>query len=345
MFGATKERGISMKNNLKKILCVLLALLMLASLTACGEPTPAQQEEATEDVPVNVMVLNGTTGFGMAGLIHNAKAGTAAQEYNISVETDASNIMAALINGSVDIAALPTNAASVVYNKTEGAVQTLALNTRGVLYLVSDGNVKLMDFVSLMGSTVYVPAQNPTFIFEYLCKANGLVPGQDIIIDNTYAQPADLLAAVVAGEAPLAVLPEPMVTGALIQRELVRLEMNLTDQWNMVAPEGSLVQGCVVVRKAFAEEHPEQVAAFLEEYEASIALCAEDTATAASYIVEAEILGNETIAAGALPHCNLCFVTGEDMKTQLSTYLELMAEVNPQSIGGAVPAEDFYYIP
>ena len=164
-----------MKNNLKKILCLLLALLMVASLAACGEKEPEQQEELAEDVPVNVMVLNGTTGFGMAGLIHNVNAGTAAQEYNISVETDASNIMAALVNESVDIAALPTTAASVIYNKTKGAVQALALNTEGVLYLVSDGNVKLMDFASLMGSTVHVSAQNPTFIFEHLCKANGLV--------------------------------------------------------------------------------------------------------------------------------------------------------------------------
>ncbi len=333
-----------MKNNLKKILCALLALLMLASLTACGEQ-PSAQQEAAEDAAVNVMVLNGTTGFGMAGLLHNAKAGTAAQEYNISVETDASNIMAALVNGSVDIAALPTNAASVVYNKTEGAVQSLALNTEGVLYLVSDGNVKLMDFVSLMGSTVYVPAQNPTFIFEYLCKANGLVPGQDIFIDNTYAQPADLLAAVINGAAPLAVLPEPMVTAAVSENENVRIEMDLTDQWNMVAPEGSLVQGCVVVRKAFAEAHPEQVAAFLKEYEASVALCSEDTATAASYIAEAGILANETYAEAAMPYCNICFVTGEEMQTRLSAYLEMMAEVNPQSVGGAVPAEDFYYIP
>ena len=329
---------------MKKLLCVILALLLVASLVACGEKAP-EAREAAEDVPVNVMVLNGTTGFGMAGLIHNAKEGTTEQEYNISVETDASNIMAALVNESVDIAALPTNAASVIYNKTEGAVQTLALNTEGVLYLVSDGNVKLMDFVSLIDQTIYVPAQNPTFIFEYLCRANGLVPGENIFIDNTYAQPAELLGAVVAGEAPLAVLPEPMLTAAASENENIRIEMDLTEQWDTVAPAGSLVQGCVVVRKDFAREHPQQVAAFLKEYEASVALCSEDTATAAAYIAEAGILANQTIAETAMPYCNICFIAGEDMKTRLSTYLELMAGVNPESIGGTVPAEDFYYIP
>ena len=334
-----------MKNMMKKFLCILLALLMVASLAACGETTKEEQETAAEDVPVNVMVLNGTTGFGMAGLIHNAKEGTAEQEYNISVETDAANIMAALVNGTVDIAALPTNAASVIYNKTQGAVQTLALNTEGVLYLVSDGSVKLMDFGSLIEYNIYAPAQNPTYILEYLCKANGLEPGKDIFIDNTFAQPADLLGAVVSGQAPLAVLPEPMVTAAVSENENIRIEMDLTEQWDMVAPEGSLVQGCVVVRKEFAREHPEQIATFLKEYEASVALCSEDVSTAAAYIAEAGILANQSYAEAAMPYCNICFVTGEDMKTRLSAYLELMAGVNPESIGGTVPAEDFYYIP
>ena len=233
----------------------------------------------------------------------------------------------------------------MIYNKTKGAVQTLALNTEGVLYLVSDGNVKLMDFVSLMDNTVHVPAQNPTFIFEYLCKANGLVPGENIFIDNTYAQPAELLAAAISGQTSLAVLPEPMLTAALSENENLRIEMDLTEQWNLVAPEGSLVQGCVVVRKAFAQAHPEQVATFLKEYEASVALCSEDVATAATYIADAGILANKAYAETAMPYCNLCFVTGEEMKTRLSAYLELMAGVNPESIGGTVPAEDFYYIP
>ncbi|MBE6932704.1 MAG: ABC transporter substrate-binding protein [Ruminococcaceae bacterium] len=333
-----------MKNTMKKLLCVLLALMMVASLAACGEKA-GEVQEAAEDVPVNIMVLNGTTGFGMAGLIHDAKEGTTEQEYNISVETDASNIMAALINESVDIAALPTNAASVIYNKTEGAVQTLALNTEGVLYLVSNGSVKLMDFVSLIEHNIYAPAQNPSFILEYLCKANGLVPGENIFIDNTFAQPAELLGAVVSGQAPLAVLPEPMVTAAVSENAEIRIEMDLTEQWNMVAPEGSLVQGCVVVRKDFAREHPQQVETFLKEYEASVALCSEDTATAAAYIAEAGILANQTYAETAMPYCNICFVTGEEMKTRLSAYLELMAGVNPESIGGTLPAEDFYYIP
>ena len=335
-----------MKKNLKRTICLLLSLALALSLFGCAkkEAEPAPEEPAAAaPVTVNVMTLNGTTGFGMAGLMHDAAAGSAAQSYNFSVETDASNITAALISGSVDIAALPTNAASVVGNKTNGAVQALALNTRGVLYLVSDGYEKIMDMSSLAGKTVFAPAQNPSFIMEYLCKAYELT--DSVTIDNTYAQPAELTKALAAGQIHLAVLPEPMVSMAMAQNENLQVVLDLTALWDQVAPEGSLVQGCVVVRKAFAQEHPDQVALFLEEYEASIALCADDPEKAADDIVECGIFTNRDVALKALPQCNLCFVTGQEMKTSLSKYLELMAQVNAQSVGGQVPSDDFYYIP
>ncbi len=332
---------------MKRLICTLLALALIFSLCACGKKDQKNTAEpqAEADVPVRIMVLNGPTGFGMAGLMHSSAAGTAKQAYEFSVETDASNIAAALISGSVDIAALPTNAASVVYNKTGGAVQALALNTRGVLYLLSDGNRKIVDFSSLAGETVYAPAQNPSFILEVLCRAYGLVPGEDVTIDSSIAQPADLRTALASGQIHLAVLPEPMVTTALAENENLRVEMDLTEQWDQVQPEGSLVQGCVAVRKEFAEKHPGQVQTFLEEYQASVALCTDDAATAAGYIAEAGILPKAELAQAAMPGCNLCFVTGADMKTQLSKFLELLSQVNAQSIGGQLPGDDFYYLP
>ena len=332
---------------MRKLICILLALALLVSLCACGKKNEIEVEtvQAEPDVTVRVMALNGPTGFGMAGLMHNAAAGSAKQTYDFSVETDASNIAAALISGSVDIAALPTNAAAVVYNKTGGAVQALALNTRGVLYLLSDGNRKIVDFSSLAGETIYAPAQNPSFIVEALCRAYGMTPDQDVFIDNTFAQPADLRTALASGQIQLAVLPEPMVTTALSENENLRVEMDLTEQWDMVQPQGSLVQGCVAVRKEFAEQHPAQVKTFLEEYQASIALCSDDAAAAAGYIAEAGILAKAELAQAAMPNCNLCFVTGADMKTQLSSYLEIIGKVNAQSIGGQMPGDDFYYQP
>ncbi|MBQ3258554.1 MAG: ABC transporter substrate-binding protein [Oscillospiraceae bacterium] len=333
--------------NWSKLIALALAVIMVLAMTACGSSADTNQtDEAVLDTetPVNIMVLNGTTGFGMAKLITDAKNGSAELNYNISVESDASNVTAALINGSVDIAALPTNAASVVYNKTQGAVQALALNTLGVLYLVTNGSEQIDSISDLQGKTVYAPAQNPSFILSYLCESNGLTVGEDVMIDNTYAQPADLRTAVAAGEVSVAVLPEPMLTIAKASNDKLVTALDLTEEWDKVSEPGSLVQGCVVVRKAFAEANPEIVAAFLEDYEASIAYLTQDGADVAGVIEGSGVFAKGAVAAKALPNCNLCFIIGDNMQTVLGHFLEIMYKTQPASIGGAVPGDDFYYI-
>ena len=332
--------------NWSKIIALILVFIMALTMTACADSaTDSEIEEVPLDteVPVNIMVLNGTTGFGMAKLITDANAGETALNYNFSVESDASNVTAALINGSTDIAALPTNAASVVYNKTQGEVQLLALNTLGVLYVVTDGSEVINSIEDLKGKTIYAPAQNPSFILTYLCKANGLNVGEDVIIDNTYAQPADLRTAVAAGEVSIAVLPEPMLTIAKSSNDKLVTALDLTEEWDKVSEPGTLVQGCVVVRKDFAEAHPNEISAFLTDYNASISYLSEDDADVAGVIESSGVFAKGAVAAKALPNCNLCFITGENMKTTMNHFLEIMYKTQPASIGGAIPADDFYY--
>ena len=344
---------------LRNVFALLLALMMVLSMTACGQADPqptttaAPTTEATQPstevivevdeavAPINIMVLNGTTGFGMANLMDAAAKGEAAQDYAITVETDASNILAGLINGSVDIAALPTNAAATVYNKTQGGVQVLALNTLGVLYVVTDGSVTVESMADLAGKTVYAPAQNPSFIFQHICQANGLT---DVTIDNTYAQPADLNTAVASGQVSIAVLPEPMVTVARAQNPDLVVALDLTAEWDKVSPVGSLVQGCVVVRKEFADANPDAVATFLREYGTSIEGLTTDIEGTAAKIQENGIFAKAAVAAKAIPNCNVCFITGSEMQAALSEFLTIMHTVAPASVGGAVPGEDFYCI-
>ena len=270
-------------------------------------------------------------------------------KYTVTVKTDASEVTAALINGDVDIAALPTNAAANVYNKTEGGVKILAVNTLGCLYLLTKEGVSISTFADLAGKTVYVPAQNPTFIFTDLCKKNNLIPGTDITIDSTsYAKPDALRDALASGAVDIAVLPEPMVTIAVssAKKNNVNLTnaLDLTAEWNKVNAEGSLVQGCVVVRTAFLEEYPEAVAEFLTAYEASINYLNENPAQAAQMIADNGIFANATVAEKAIPKCNVCYLDGAEMKAAMEVYLTALSGINAASIGGKLPADDFYYL-
>ncbi len=347
---------------IRNVIAFTLAMILALSMTACGQTQPQETTAAPAEAPVvteaapettaapetqaaaapvNVMVLNGTTGFGMANLMDAAANGQASQEYAFTVETDASNIVAGLVNGSVDIAALPTNAAAAVYNKTQGGVQVLALNTLGVLYLITDGSVAVESMADLEGMTVYAPAQNPSFIFQHICQANGL---ENVTIDNTYAQPADLNTAVASGQVSVAVLPEPMVTVARSKNPDLVVALDLTAEWDKVSPAGSLVQGCVVVRKAFAEENKAAVASFLQEYGASIEALSADVEGTAAKIEANGIFAKAAVAAKAIPNCNVCFITGGEMQAALAEFMTIMHGVAPASVGGAIPGDDFYCI-
>lgn len=341
---------------MKRIFSIFILAALCLCLCACGGAVSTEQEtvtienavtsaptveETAEKTVANVMVLNGTTGFGMAKLISDASTGGAALDYNFSVESDASVVTAALINGSCDIAALPTNAAATVYSKTEGGVQMLAINTLGVLYVVvNTENVAVESLDDLAGMTVYAPAQNPTFLFQAILSAAEI---EDVTIDNTYAQPADLRTALAAGEVDIAVLPEPMVTIACAANEALSPVLDLTAEWDAVYPAGSLVQGCIVARTEYIDQNPEAIELFLEEYEASIAYLTQGE-DAGALIEETGVFTNGAVAQKAIPNCNVCFLAGADMMTAMNSFSEILFEVQPAAIGGAVPGNDFYYI-
>ncbi len=339
-----------------RILALFFALAMLFSLSACR---PAKQsEELTPGDPLEVRIatLNGTTGFGMAKLMEDAENGEIPNaNYTFEVKSDASEILAALTSGTVDIAALPTNAAATAYNKTQGKVKMLAINTLGCLYLVNGTGTTISNLSALKGKTVYVPAQNPTFILTYLCQQYGLSvitegtpTGNQVLIDSTsYFAPAALRDAVASGAVDLAVLPEPMVTIAINAAAKVSItlkaDLDLTAAWDSKVSKDTLVQGCVVVRTDFLEAHPNAVDNFLTAYEESIKYLNENAEEASQLIAKHEIFANAAVAQQAIPKCNVKYIDGKDMKSAASYYLEILNGINSQSIGGEIPDDDFYY--
>ena len=322
----------------RRIFAILLTAVLLLSMFGCAPKLDTEKE-------ISVMVLNGTTGFGMAKLMEDNANDTATLNYKFSVETDASAITGALINGTTHIAALPTNAASVVYNKTEGKVKVVTINTLGVLYLLEKGNT-ITSFADLKGKTVYVPSKgsNPEYIMNYLCEKNGLVVGKDITLDFSYNAPAELRTAVAMGKVDYAVLPEPMVTIAKTANSALNVALDLTKEWDKVSAPGSLVQGCIVATKDFVENNPKELAKFLEEYEASVKYTTESPKEAGGFISKHGIFEKAPIATKAIPNCNICFVKGEQMKKALSAFYQVLFDANPAAIGGKIPADDHYYI-
>ena len=330
---------------MKKALSLILAVsLLLALLSSCGTAASAPAVGPTTDnVTLRIGGLAGPTSIGMVQLMQTNEAGTAGQKYNFQIAGSADELTPLLVKGDLDLAAVPANLASVLYNNTSGKVQVVAVNTLGVLYLLEKGGNTVTSIASLKGKTIYATGQGsiPEYTLRYLLKANGIDPDKDVTI-QWKSEPAEVVSALNSQKTGIAMLPQPYVTVACSQMKDLRIAVDLTKEWDALGTGSSLVTGVMVVRKDFAQEHPAAVAKFLEEYQSSIAYVTAHV-DEASQMTEHFGIVKAAVAKQAIPYCNLTFLSGTQMKQTLSGYLEVLYEQNPKAIGGTLPSDDFYY--
>ena len=343
---------------LLSLLCVLsLSAALLAGCSTAGDAgtsetpgsssTPSDVTEMADPIDVNVMALKGPTAMGMVEFMNEADSGTITDNnyhFNITAATD--EVSAALAQGTTDIATVPANLASVLYNNTEGGVQVLAINTLGVLYIVESGDT-VHSVEDLRGKTIYASGKGntPEAALNYVLTQNGIDPSTDVTIEWKSEQ-AECLSALMAEENAIAMLPQPFVTTAQAQSESLRVALDLTEEWDALQADSetpsTLVTGVVVARTTFVEEHPEVVSAFLDHYQESVDYVNSNVEEAAQLVGQYEIVTAE-VAQKALPECNIVFIEGAEMKEELSGYLSVLFEQNPQSVGGALPDDAFYF--
>ncbi len=319
------------KNLVKRIVAMITAAVMLFSLAAFAACSKKQ-----DDTEIRIAALKGPTGMGMVKLADKQNY----PNYTVSIEASPDALNPRIISGEVDVAAVPVNLASVLYNKLDGDISVLAVSTLGVLYVVEAGS-EVNSVADLAGKTVYATGQGatPEYILNYLLDKNGVAGSVEVNYVGEHAALATMLA---NGSAEIGMLPEPNVTSTLAGNDNLRIALNLTEEWNKVCST-ELVQGVVIARKSFVNEHPEAIEQFLREYEKSSAFVNENIDEAAKLIVDAGILGNVEIAKKAIPNCNISFSKGEAMHKAVEGMLTVLFEANPKSIGGKLPDKDFYY--
>lgn len=302
-----------------------------------GESQPEQSDEVT----VRIAALKGPTTMGLVKLWHDQDEGTAKGDYEFQMMTGADEIMPQLIKGDVDIALLPANAAAVLYQKSEGAVEVIDINTLGVLYLVS-GQDSVSSVEDLKGKTIYLTGKGttPDYALQYLLAQHNVELSE---VKLEYKSEATEVA-VLLKENPdsIGLLPQPFVTAACAQNEALSVVMDLNKEWEALNDGKGIVTGVTVVRKAFLEEHPEAVALFMEEHKASAEYANTNIEETAEMVAERGIIEKAPVAAKALPACNITYIDGKEMKDALSGYLAVLFEQDPEFVGGAEPADDFY---
>lgn len=322
------------------------ALLLAGSMAACGNAENAENMQNTEEkVVVRVGAMKGPTTLGLLSLMDKQEKEETRENYEFTMVTAADELLPMVIKEELDIALVPANVAAVLYQKTEGRIAVIDINTLGVLYMVS-GDSSIEKFEDLKGRTIYLTGKGttPDFVLKYLLAENGIAEKE---ITLEYKSEATEVAVLLA-ENPSAVglLPQPFVTVACTQNEALSVVLDMTAEWEKVQGEmGSrLVTGVTIVRKTFLEEQEEAVQNFMSEHKESAEYVMNNTAEAAVWAVEAGIIAKEPVAVKAIPKCNIVYLEGAEMKTALSGYLEVLYNQTPESVGGSLPAEDFYYM-
>lgn len=327
------ERRQNRKHSLGRLACILS--LVTALLAGCGGKEPES---------VRVGSLKGPTSMGILFLMEKAQQNQTDYAYAFHMAVGADELLALMAKGELDIALLPANAAAVLYQKTEGGVAVVDINTLSVLYLVT-GDEGIKSVEDLRGRTICLTGKGttPEAALKYILERNGL--GENDYTLEYKSEATEVAAQLAEDSRGIGLLPQPFVTAALLQNEQLRVALDLKEEWERAQGESgsALVTGVTVVRMEFLEENEDVVRDFLEEHGDSVRGILEDPGTGAALAVEAGIVAKESVALEAIPKCNLVCVTGEEMKEALSAYLEVLYGFNAELTGGSLPGEDFYY--
>ncbi len=319
-----------------------------AKETVNEQPQETDGAEAGGDVTLRIGSLKGPTTMGMVSLMDKASKGEAEGSYEFTMVTAADELVGQMVSGNLDIALVPANMASILYQKTGQGIQVLNINTLGVLYVVA-GDDSLKTIPDLKGKTVYMTGKGttPDYELRYLLAANGLGEG-DVTVE--YKSEATEVAAVLK-EQPDAIglLPQPFVTAAMAQNENLKMVMDLTQQWDslQVQDGGRLVTGVTVCRREVLEDGAmaDAVKVFMAEHKESAEFANANVEEASKLVAEAGIIEKAPVAQKAIPYCSIVCIDGEEMKGMVSGYLNVLFQQDASSVGGKLPDDGFYFIP
>ena len=304
---------------------------------AADETSEEPAEETDSDSSImKIGALKGPTAMGMAQLLD-------ADGYDFTIAASPDEIVPMVVQGNLDIAAVPANLAATLYQKTEKDVSVLAVNTLGVLYIVENGDsVKSVE--DLKGKTIYASGKGatPEYALDSVLEASGIDPEKDVTIEYK-SEHAEVVSALAQDQTAVGLLPQPFVTTALMKNDKLKVALDLNELWEASMNDDSrLVTGVVIAKNEFIKDHADQVDAFMDAYKESVDFVNSDTEAAAQIIGDHDIIPKE-VAQKAIPDCSIVFMEGDDMKTMLSGYLTTLNDQNPQIIGGQLPDDGFYY--
>ncbi|MBR1779158.1 MAG: ABC transporter substrate-binding protein [Clostridia bacterium] len=329
----------------KKLFCLVLSIIAYVGVISCSLRSDNMDEtKESKKSAIKLVALKGPTSLGLVELWDKSDEGANENKYDINVVGEPAEAIAKLASGDADVGLVPTNMASILYNKTSGNVKLAAINALGGLYIVSN-NKDIKEVRNLKGRKIYVSGQGatPEYALRYVLQKNDLEVGRDVFLEYNKAEHSELASQVISEDVDIALLPEPFVTQVTEKNSNIKVALNLTKEWDRSSEsKDNLTMGCIIVRKNLIEDKKDSFDRFLDDYKNSVEYV-DTNLEGASQLADKYGIMQKEIAIKALPKCNIVFIEGEEMKNKVINFLKVLFDFEPKSIGGKMPSEDFYY--
>ena len=305
------------------------------------EKVEDDNQEDAKHYDVNLSMLAGPTSVGAINMVEESKNGESNFTINESVDGAPDALVPKLVSGEADLAIIPANLAATLYNKTEGKVKVLATNSLGVLYVVTKGDVEINSIEDLAnyGEEILASGKGatPEIAINKILEANGY--SSDNLNINYLAQANEAAQKLIAGEAKVAILPEPMVSSVLIKAEDAKVAIDLNELYEKAAGY-PLISSVLVGRSEYLDTI--DVEKLLETFKDSIEKAKANPEETAALLEKYDIMP-APVAKKAIPNLALEYINGDRLKEMMAKHLEDLNNTNPQLIGGSIPEDDFYF--
>ncbi len=344
-----------MKKSIRNSIAFLLMMIMVLSVTACSNSHNKEKETGSENAleyvakDIKVAAMKGPTGMGMVKLMQDAKDGKTANNYEFTLAGGADAFTASLVKGDIQLAAVPCNVASTLYNKSGGKIKVVGINTLGVLYILENPHTQnaLQSVSDLKGRTIYLTGKGttPEYTLRYLLKSAGLDPDKDVSM-KFKSEATEVVAAMQlsSNSNVVCMLPQPYVTTVTMNNDnmSMKVALDVTNEWEKLnGLDSTVVTGVLVANAEYYNNNKAAVEKFMEEYKASVDYVNTHVNDAAQLVEDFGII-KAAVAKKAIPQCNITLVEGDNMKTKVENYLKVLYDENPAAVGGAMPDDAFY---
>ncbi|WED23923.1 ABC transporter substrate-binding protein [Vibrio sp. JC009] len=282
----------------------------------------------------------------MAYILENGLLDDIAEKTELKIWNTPDQLRSMMTTGSVDFASVPSNVASIFYNKGV-KLKMVDVSIWGVMYIVSSDD-KIKSLADMKGQSIYVPfrGDQPDLVFQTIAESQGFDPLKDFEVQYVNS-PLDIVMGLLAGQIKNALLIEPVSSmvimkgkakGVQFERVIdIQKELGKIEGWKNRFPNAGVVALPPVM------QNPETIDAFAKAYEQAVKWTVANPGEAAKLAAKHVPGVNAAAFQESLKYTNFTAIRSATAKDEMENMFKAFISLNPKSVGGKLPDDGFYY--